>query len=67
MWPQALVVSLRLPNLARVAHVQGCGKLRPTDNGKTSGHNSLSWADETIFASFPDRVIAAKLKPNHLV
>ncbi|CAE7369278.1 unnamed protein product [Symbiodinium sp. CCMP2592] len=45
--------------MSRFPHVQGCGKVRPIDNGHASGHNSLSWSDETIYTSSPDQVVAA--------
>ena len=48
--------------MPRFAHVQGCGKVRPIDNGKAAGHNSFSWSDETIYTSSPDAVAGAARK-----
>ena len=45
--------------MQRFMHVQPSGKLRPIDNGRSCGHNSLSWALETIITNTPDFAAAA--------
>ena len=40
--------------MQRFMHVQPSGKLRPIDNGRSCGHNDLSWARETIVTNTPD-------------
>ena len=45
--------------MRRFMHVQSCGKLRPIDDGRSSGHNAACVATETIYTSSPDFVAAA--------
>ena len=45
--------------MQRFMHVQGCGKLRPIDNGRSNGHNSLAWTLETIWTNTPDFAAAS--------
>ena len=45
--------------MQRFMHVQPSGKLRPIDNGRSCGHNSLSRALETIITNTPDFAAAA--------
>ena len=46
--------------MRRFMHQQPCSKLRPIDDGKWSGHNAVSWAEETIFTASPDFVTSAR-------
>ncbi|CAE7300004.1 DNMT3A, partial [Symbiodinium necroappetens] len=45
--------------MQRFMHVQACGKQRPIDNGRSNGHNALSWMLETICTNTPDFAAAA--------
>ena len=45
--------------MQRFMHVQACGKQRPIDNGRSNGHNALSWMVETICTNTPDFAAAA--------
>ena len=45
--------------MRRFMHLQSCGKLRPIDDGRSSGHNQACAASETIFTTSPDFVTAA--------
>ena len=51
-------VSRWLP-MKRFAHTQASGKVRPVDEGRSSGHNDLASATETIYNHSPDLVVAA--------
>ncbi|CAJ1417931.1 unnamed protein product [Effrenium voratum] len=45
--------------MKRFAHTQASGKVRPVDDGRSSGHNDLASATETIYNHSPDLVVAA--------
>ena len=40
--------------MRRFMHQQNCGKLRPIDDGRSSGHNAACWSEETIYTTSPD-------------